>query len=1356
MNQEIELKLNGFPELFIGEMPSKSKPIIVENPSPDGIEVVKITDIYCDLVAGKEYEFSAEANLPFAKSLDDGVEYYLYKDKSSKTRIGITHLGRTDRTDSIPEMYFDRIVNGNRVTARFTPAVSGRYYLRFDNNQDNSVAEFYNATIKQVYDIPVTDTAERNAQLQGEDCVKLVWSDARCVNLPALSYIEYDNERFYLQNTYIPTKKGDVYSYNVKFVKIHNLFSDAMFLRNVNVDGVIWQEPQFDINANKKIMTDMVVESINNLPFVKSLGISFKTPYNSILQDDYYNEYVSTKLESFSFDCSKVAEVLNNIADTFETEWWVEDTEDISVKILHIDKCQTKDITLELSDNYIEESDHTYTSMGLTSVEPDNNNNIPERLYVYGSDRNITKKTVQQQVEGGVMNVSYAKRLRLNNEVAPYETKTKSGVDVIVNTNESSISIKNISNGKMDSYTNEEIYPKMNMVVSEVREERNSEDMPLFYLKSDNLTSDFMDSEIAESYPDSLNPSRQGLLIEGTTLMVTFTSGLLNGMEFECAWYQSRAEIGIIPEESDDQQIPYGSIRPKAGDTFVLWNLMMPQSKIREAQAELLEDALNYIDENVETITGCKCKSDALYFAEHNLTPSIKLGRRIKIDSEVFANTIFNASSLTSRVKSYSYKLTKPYDVTFNLSEARSEGVLSSFENEITNIKIDAKQNTELARSISRRQWHDIEEMSSMIESIKTQMLVVGNEHGNFAMTSSIGYDNKTRTLSVSLGVLTHASYVEYGQNGAWRVTAFEKKFTDNEANIPYYIYARCSKSNITATIYTSESEINDDSTYFYFLIGILSSEYENARVFNKTSGLSTIIGGTITTEQIQDYNRSLIIDFSSNPPRIIARNGAIIEGAIKFTSFKDNAGNEVLNDISNVANNAINKAESADAKAIQASTTANNANTNADDAKNTANTANNTATTAKSTAEKANTNAQNAQNIANKAQVDVDALGTSVKPITDAIKGSTEIKGGLVTTNVLMVKDSDNAISGGMSGVSSDNIAFWSGGSLADAINGNCNVIIRKDGTAKIGAFLIENGIAKIQLDNGSYATMSPNGIEVSLDNQGKAKFDTTGVSIIDSSNIEKIKLIDGEIDFEKFRKTKEQSITKITDVVFGGDNFNINASNSTQILKDNSTGKDIVYTIDTIKNNLTINANLDIRLTRYYKTNTNSATNNYNIIIYSGNIALKKIALRVVLNSNTQTYYYVYNAQITSSNINSIFNGATASTTGKNSSCMIKCEFNETLVGSVGEHNLSIVVSPISSGYASGKMVMQIYSTATGGEYAFKTKVEEYTPRILIGTNGMMNFQTSYKFFGAWLDNEDKYHIEAKGDINLNGKEI
>lgn len=1265
---------------------TKNNPLMVT-------QIEKYTNWYCSLEAGKEYEFRINTNIDYSVRFGVGVQAYLLKDKKAETRIGLL-VKRQTRTDSVPETTVDVAQNNTQVVVVFKCQVSGDYYLRLDNFEyATQEALFWDIVIseKNAYVVPITDSAERNAQVQGEDYLKLSWSDNRCEVIPALSYIDYYNERFYLQSNYLPTKKADdLFTYSVKFVKVHCLFSEAIFLRSVNVEGVTWQEPQFDINANKQLMTDMVVESINNLPFIKKLGITFLKPYNDAY-DDKYKEYSNTKLQAFSFDCTKVSEVLNNIAETYETEWWVEDTEDVSVKVLHFDKCATNDFTLELSDKYVEDENHNYTSFGLKSVEPDSSNTIPERVYIYGSDRNITKKTVQQQVEGGVMNVSYAKRLRLGNKKV---TTTKSGVAIEVNTNDSSISIKNISNGRMDSYINEEIYPKMTMTISEVREERNSEDVPFYYIKSKNLTSDFMDSEVAESYPDSLNPSRQGLLIEGTTLMVTFTSGMLNGMEFECAWYQSRAEIGIIPDESDDQQIPYGNIKPKAGDTFVLWNLMMPQSAIDKAQYELLEDALEYIDSVVETVNGCKCKTDAQYFYDNNLTQGIKLGRRIKIDSEVFANTIFNNSSLTSRVKSFSYKLTKPYDITFNLHEARTDGILSSFENTITDIKVDAKQTTQLARSVSRRQWYDIDELSKMIESIKTQMLVVGEQHDNFTITSEIVYNNITKALSVSMGVLQHADYIDYGKNGAWEVKAFERYFEDY-ADTPYYIYAKCSKSNFTATIDIREELKEDSSSNYYFLIGILSSEYEGARVFNRTSGLSTIAGGTITTEQIQDYNRNLIIDFSSNPPRIIARNGAVIEGAIKFTSLIDEANNDVQGVISD-----------------------------------------------------ASKNANTAVEIAQQVQGDINILDNNTKPLYEALKGSTEVIGGLVNTNVLTVNNNIKSV-GGISGLD-DNIAFWSGGTYQDAISGKCNIIIRKDGTAKIGVFKIENNQASIDLGNGNYATMSPNGIEVSLENQGKAKFDTTGVAIYDNGDKEKIKLVNKEIDFSLFRKTIENKYTKIDDITIP-----IDGAHQNTMATFKAGGSDIAFAVNNEENLVHFYNNLGSGYLRFRKTYDNMVNNveeyyNINLMLNnlndsSRNVQLKQFAVQV-LTVSSQVRYYVVPDKI----VQEVEDwGDYYIDTGSGVALNV-----DTLGGikkfSNGHYQYNISINALSIGYRSGTYIIKNLGNV---EY----KIEEYTPRTLIGINGMMNFQTSYKYFGAYLDDYNKYNIIGEADkVTFNGKTI
>ena len=67
------------------------------------------------------------------------------------------------------------------------------------------------------------------------------------------------------------------------------------------------------------------------------------------------------------------------------------------------------------------------------------------------------------------------------------------------------------------------------------------------------------------------------------------------------------------------------------------------------------------------------------------------------------------------------------------------------------------------------------------------------------------------------------------------------------------------------------------------------------------------------------------------------------------------------------------------------------------------------------------------------------------------ALQGSTDITGGLLATNVLLMKNSNGVIRGGFSGLSSDNIGIWAGGTYADAIAALAKIIFRKDGSGQL-----------------------------------------------------------------------------------------------------------------------------------------------------------------------------------------------------------------------------------------------------------------------------------------------------------------
>lgn len=100
----------------------------------------------------------------------------------------------------------------------------------------------------------------------------------------------------------------------------------------------------------------------------------------------------------------------------------------------------------------------------------------------------------------------------------------------------------------------------------------------------------------------------------------------------------------------------------------------------------------------------------------------------------------------------------------------------------------------------------------------------------------------------------------------------------------------------------------------------------------------------------------------------------------------------------------------------------------------------------------------------------DVEAKISELDYLKEALQGTTEIDGGLLLTNLIKLKNQSNKENGGISGLSNDNVAFWSGGTYEEALNQAAGksetlpVLITKDengyGT-KFGIFkIVEDGI--------------------------------------------------------------------------------------------------------------------------------------------------------------------------------------------------------------------------------------------------------------------------------------------------------
>lgn len=503
----------------------------------------------------------------------------------------------------------------------------------------------------------------------------------------------------------------------------------------------------------------------------------------------------------------------------------------------------------------------------------------------------------------------------------------------------------NTGNEKVEYF--DDVYPQCHFVVSKVEERSKKKD-------GNTIPEYTCEGIVVDAQGQIVQPEGDFYPLqieEGKTLSVRFESGYLNGREFDIANktqkktnpstgqpetnYTLRFVIVADGSIEDGTLIPSGNFKPRAreaggyeGDKFALFNMKMPEAYITYAQEELAQKAYEKLIEYQDTVPDVKCTSDPDSFGGKD----VYFGAQYTINSEKLGFTL-NAQNrrvpidFISRVVAYSYKLTKVNDVSFTLSSALVRGVLSEMAAAITNVSYATEGLGQRSINLSRRGWRDASEVADMITSMNTEMMLVGNEKYQFGYTSEILplHTNGVFTgLKVSYGQLQHTQqpYIDYANGGLWQIQPEASLNADYQGNAldgtkPYYVFAVCGTDNLewatvilmdkdaaeTNGVYHKDTEISDQDQYpQYLLLGILSSEFAEEkngqmtyeRVFSPTCGFTAIEGGTITTEQIQDANRQLIIDFLSKPPRIIARGGAEIIGNITFKSFKDANGNEV------------------------------------------------------------------------------------------------------------------------------------------------------------------------------------------------------------------------------------------------------------------------------------------------------------------------------------------------------------------------------------------------------------------------------------------------------------------------------
>ncbi len=482
-------------------------------------------------------------------------------------------------------------------------------------------------------DAPVTKEAIIKYVLMGDYYIELPFNLLEPTTFARGSYITYKGRKFEIMSTVRPEfdNKTGGYKYTLKFEAQQNHMKRfvCFWLGGDNPEAV------FHNTTDLESFAALIVANMN-----KQLG-GENWQVGTITVDNPK----ATKLVSFNGD--KCWDILNTIAETFETEWWTEENGDL------ISLCFGK-----LDFGSPEEFRQGNVVKNIPAKKGDDSS-YGTRFYVFGSTRNLTSD-YGQAPQGGETNHVSEIRLRLPDGQRYIDAiPGLSGSDIV----EQVVFF-------------DDIYPKNTETVTSI---------------------ETVDREIIEGQTDKAyvmyckdTPFRPSDMIKGETLGATFTSGSLMGRDFELSinykpetWkpedgFDKKFEIIAQVESSGESQliIPNESLHPEPGDTFVITGVKLPKERIEEAEKELLKAGESYAAKHSSDTDVYDCETNPVYCQENK--KNYDAGQAVRL-----VDPRFGESGRLSRIQGYEKKLYNEYIATYTVGDNTAYSRIGNIESEV-------------------------------------------------------------------------------------------------------------------------------------------------------------------------------------------------------------------------------------------------------------------------------------------------------------------------------------------------------------------------------------------------------------------------------------------------------------------------------------------------------------------------------------------------------------------------------------------------------------------------------------------------------------------------------------------------
>ncbi|WP_018629184.1 hypothetical protein [Niabella aurantiaca] len=365
--------------------------------------------------------------------------------------------------------------------------------------------------------------------------------------------------------------------------------------------------------------------------------------------------------------------------------------------------------------------------------------------------------------------------------------------------------------------------------------------------------------------------------------VIHFETGLLAGYDLSLVSYDHATKTITLEVNTSEKlaEKPGATFYPQVGDKYGIYDILMPQTYIDNAELELLTEGQNYFDENkaLEKRYLYGLEVDPLHIRRNYIEPTTEKNIRV-IDEALGIDEVLRVNSV-SRPISNADSPVDIYKINCELSSVVSASYqsltqLEEKENEIYKNGVTARLN--INTRTARQYYADFNDLLKTLfdptggdlQNILALAAKFGTDNQNLdfdGVTFSPNFENDENKINISAGSLIHYIYKVDETHYTWTMSATTVSGLDPTKL--YYVYAKISKTSVVDTDWIiSENKMLYDAVTGYYIIhiGTLMKVVDGKRRYYFVKGVTTILGDTITTGKIQSADgTSFVIDLDNN-----------------------------------------------------------------------------------------------------------------------------------------------------------------------------------------------------------------------------------------------------------------------------------------------------------------------------------------------------------------------------------------------------------------------------------------------------------------------------------------------------------